>query len=56
MKLKTSSLFASLFAASATLGIVAASPVAEGAERINNVVLVHGGFVDGSGWDPSTSC
>lgn len=52
MKLKTSSLFASLFTASTTLGIVAASPAAEGAERINNVVLVHGGFVDGSGWEP----
>ena len=22
------------------------------ADRINNVVLVHGGFVDGSGWEP----
>ena len=52
MKLKTSSLFASLFTASTTLGIVAASPAAESAERINNVVLVHGGFVDGSGWEP----
>jgi len=52
MQLKTSSLFASLFAASTTLGVVAASPAAEAAERINNVVLVHGGFVDGSGWEP----
>ena len=51
MKLKTSSLFASLFTASTTLGIVGASPAAESAERINNVVLVHGGFVDGSGWE-----
>jgi len=51
MKLKNSSLFASLFMASATLGIVAASPAAESAGRINNVVLVHGGFVDGSGWE-----
>ena len=52
MKPKTSSLFAPLFIASATLGIVAASPAAATAERINNVVLVHGGFVDGSGWEP----
>ena len=52
MKPKTSSLFASLFMASTTLGVVAASPAAGGAERINNVVLVHGGFVDGSGWEP----
>jgi pimeloyl-ACP methyl ester carboxylesterase len=51
MKLKTPSLFASLFMASTTLGVVGASPAA-GAERINNVVLVHGGFVDGSGWEP----
>jgi pimeloyl-ACP methyl ester carboxylesterase len=52
MKLKSSSLFSSLFMTSATLGIVATSPAAESAERINNVVLVHGGFVDGSGWEP----
>jgi pimeloyl-ACP methyl ester carboxylesterase len=52
MELKSSSLFARLFIASTTLGIVAASPVAHGAERVNNVVLVHGGFVDGSGWEP----
>jgi pimeloyl-ACP methyl ester carboxylesterase len=51
MKLKTSSLFATLCVASTTLGVIAASPAAEGAERINNVVLVHGGFVDGSGWE-----
>ena len=51
MKLKTSSLLANLFIASTTLGIVAHSPAAESAERINNVVLVHGGFVDGSGWE-----
>src|SRR5262245_31796857 len=51
MKLKTSTLCATLLAASTTLGIVAASPAAESAERIGNVVLVHGGFVDGSGWE-----
>jgi len=51
MNLTAPSLFARLFMASATLGIVAASPSAVAAERINNVVLVHGGFVDGSGWE-----
>ncbi|MGA7777406.1 MAG: alpha/beta hydrolase [Paraburkholderia sp.] len=35
---------------SAALGVIAPSP-AVAAERINNVVLVHGGFVDGSGWE-----
>src|SRR5882672_558328 len=52
MNTKHSSLFASLFAAT-TLGVVAASPAAQAAnDRINNIVLVHGGFVDGSGWEP----
>src|SRR6266850_8087305 len=52
MNTKRSSLFASLFAAT-TLGVVAASPAAQAAnDRINNIVLVHGGFVDGSGWEP----
>src|SRR6185295_15663099 len=52
MQLKASSLFSTLFLTSTKLGVVAASPAAAGAERINNVVLVHGGFVDGSGWEP----
>ena len=34
------------------LGIVAHSPASQAAERVNNVVLVHGGFVDGGGWEP----
>src|ERR1700752_3508604 len=51
MKAKLSSLLATLFTASTTLGVVATSPATQGAERINNVVLVHGGFVDGSGWE-----
>ncbi|WGY71098.1 alpha/beta hydrolase [Burkholderia cepacia] len=38
-----------LGAMSLTIGIVASSPAA--AEPVNNVVLVHGGFVDGSGWE-----
>jgi pimeloyl-ACP methyl ester carboxylesterase len=51
MNLKTSSLVGSLFMASTTLGVVATSASGQGVERINNVVLVHGGFVDGSGWE-----
>jgi pimeloyl-ACP methyl ester carboxylesterase len=42
----------SLFgAASLTLGVIAQSGAAVAAERVNNVVLVHGGFVDGGGWE-----
>lgn len=41
-----------LGAASLTLGVTANSPAAQAAERVNNVVLVHGGFVDGGGWEP----
>lgn len=53
MKHKTRPLFATVLAASSLLGIMAASPSAEAApDRINNVVLVHGGFVDGGGWEP----
>lgn len=52
MQLNPMSLLARLLTASTTLGIVAASPAAEPAQRINNVVLVHGGFVDGGGWEP----
>lgn len=52
MKLKSSSYLATLLFASTTFGIVATSPQAHAAERVNNVVLVHGGFVDGGGWEP----
>lgn len=53
MNLKKIPLLSTLFAATAVFGVVAASPAAQAAnERINNVVLVHGGFVDGSGWEP----
>ncbi len=53
MKLKIRALFTPLFAAPLVLGIVAASPAVHAAsDRINNVVLVHGGFVDGGGWEP----
>jgi pimeloyl-ACP methyl ester carboxylesterase len=38
--------------ASLALGVVAHGGAAHAADRINNVVLVHGGFVDGSGWEP----
>jgi pimeloyl-ACP methyl ester carboxylesterase len=50
MQLKHSSLIATLFAASATLGVVG-NVSAAGPGPIKNVVLVHGGFVDGSGWE-----
>jgi pimeloyl-ACP methyl ester carboxylesterase len=52
MKPKTASVLATVSVAVASLGITATSTVAHAAERINNVVLVHGGFVDGSGWEP----
>lgn len=51
MQSKFSSVFAAAFMAVTSAGIIAASPAAQAAERINNVVLVHGGFVDGSGWE-----
>ena len=51
MKSKTSSVLATLFIAIASIGVAAATTAAHAAERINNVVLVHGGFVDGSGWE-----
>ena len=50
MNLKPSSFIASILVVSTTLGVVANSSAA-GPERIKNVVLVHGGFVDGSGWE-----
>ena len=34
------------------LGVMEQSSAAQAAERVNNVVLVHGGFVDGGGWEP----
>jgi len=52
MNLKNTSVLAAVFAATSTLGVIAASPAGAATERINNVVLVHGGFVDGSGWEP----
>ena len=42
----------SILTASASLGLLSASTTTVAAERINNVVLVHGGFVDGGGWEP----
>jgi pimeloyl-ACP methyl ester carboxylesterase len=41
-----------LGATSMTLGVMAHSTAVQAAERVNNVVLVHGGFVDGGGWEP----
>jgi len=53
MTFKIRALLAPLFAAPLVVGIVASSPAANAAtDRINNVVLVHGGFVDGGGWEP----
>lgn len=36
----------------ASLAIGVMAPGTAAAERVNNVVLVHGGFVDGGGWEP----
>lgn len=52
MKSKIFSVLATMLVAAASLGIAATGTVAHAAERINNVVLVHGGFVDGGGWEP----
>jgi pimeloyl-ACP methyl ester carboxylesterase len=45
------SLLSVLGAVPLTFGVVAHTPSAQAAERVNNVVLVHGGFVDGGGWE-----
>lgn len=50
MKSQISSAFAGLLAISVAFG--AAAPTQAADARINNVVLVHGAFVDGSGWQP----
>ena len=39
------------FASAAALGLMAGASGAHAAPPIKNVVLVHGGFVDGSGWE-----
>ena len=49
MKLKST--LTSIATAAAAVASLAASPAAH-AEHINNIVLVHGGFVDGGGWEP----
>jgi len=43
-----------VFAAPLAFALIAASPAAQAqsSDRINNVVLVHGAFVDGAGWEP----
>jgi pimeloyl-ACP methyl ester carboxylesterase len=46
------SLLSILGAAPLALGVMAHSTGAQAADRVNNVVLVHGGFVDGGGWEP----
>src|SRR5437899_5552364 len=38
-------------ASAAALGLIAGAGGAHAAPAIKNVVLVHGGFVDGSGWE-----
>lgn len=40
-----------LLIGSVSLGVMATGATASGAGRINNIVLVHGAFVDGSGWE-----
>jgi len=56
MKSKSTSFLRSLLsmlgAAPLALGVMAHSNAAQATERVNNVVLVHGGFVDGGGWEP----
>jgi pimeloyl-ACP methyl ester carboxylesterase len=52
MKLKNTALLNTLAVAFSTLAVMAPSqPAYAATDRINNVVLVHGGFVDGSGWE-----
>ncbi|MQR02633.1 alpha/beta fold hydrolase [Glaciimonas soli] len=44
--------FLSIFGvASLAIGVMPESASAASTERVNNVVLVHGGFVDGGGWE-----
>ncbi len=50
MKLK--SLLAKTLTTAAVATLLVGTAMASPAERINNVVLVHGGFVDGGGWEP----
>ena len=40
-----------LFALTLWFGCAGALAAAEGPGGVKNVVLVHGGFVDGSGWE-----
>jgi pimeloyl-ACP methyl ester carboxylesterase len=49
--------FASLFSSVALISLAAApagadTPTGKGRQSTRNIVLVHGGFVDGSGWEP----
>jgi pimeloyl-ACP methyl ester carboxylesterase len=37
---------------SLTLGVMSDGAASTPTDRVNNVVLVHGGFVDGGGWEP----
>ena len=37
---------------SLTLGVMSDGVASTPTDRVNNVVLVHGGFVDGGGWEP----
>jgi len=46
------SLFNSLFSSVAMLSVVAGSASADAPKGVRNIVLVHGGWVDGSGWEP----
>jgi len=46
------SMLSLLGATSLTFGVVEHGTAAQAADRVNNVVLVHGGFVDGGGWEP----
>lgn len=43
--------FRTLLASAASLLLIAGAAPAQAADAVKNIVLVHGGFVDGSGWE-----
>ena len=42
---------AMIASAAVVLGVSASAPMAADAAKVKSIVLVHGGFVDGSGWE-----
>jgi pimeloyl-ACP methyl ester carboxylesterase len=51
LKTIVSTIICSLLFGAAPLALLTAAPSAHAADRIKNIVLVHGAFVDGSGWE-----